>query len=62
MNTLVNDFKTHPLIPGAVLAAIAGDPPSRRLHPFDFSKLAAFNKRTTVEIIGDLQDLGLLTA
>lgn len=62
MNTLVNDFKTHPLIPGAVLAAIAGDPPSRRLRPLDFSRLTAFNKRTTVEILGDLQDFGLLSA
>jgi hypothetical protein len=62
MNTLVNDFKTHPLIPGSVLAAIAGDPQSRRLHPFDFSRLATFNKRTTVEILGDLQDCGVLTA
>jgi len=62
MNTLVKDFKTHPLIPGAILAAIAGDPTSRRLQPLDFAKLSTFNKRTTVEILGDLQNSGHLTA
>lgn len=50
MNTLVKDFKTHPLIPGAVLAAIAGDPQSRRLNPFRADDLARLNKHTTVEI------------
>ena len=62
MNELVTDFKTHPLLPGSVLAAIAGDPASRRLHPFDAAALAACNKRTTVELVGDLQNTGLMTA
>src|SRR5262245_26059967 len=62
MNELVTDFKTHPLLPGCVLAAIAGDPPSRRLHPFDAEALATFNKRTTVELVGDLQNANLMTA
>lgn len=62
MNTLVKDFKTHPLVPGAILAAIAGDPSSRRLRPFDAQALANLNKRTTVEILTELQEKSLLSA
>jgi hypothetical protein len=62
MNELVKDFKTHPLIPGSLLAAIAGDPNLRRLRPFAYPALATFNKRSTVEITGDLQDAGLMDA
>jgi hypothetical protein len=60
MNALVKDFKTHPLVPGAVLAAMAGDPATRRLRPFDAAALAKFNKQTTVEILEQLQDSGIV--
>ena len=62
MNALVKDFKTHPLIPGAILAAIAGDPQSRRVRPFDQAALAKLNKRNTVEVLGELQNAGLISA
>src|SRR5688572_17215622 len=61
MNALVKDFKTHPLIPGAVLAAMAGDPQIRRLRPLDPGALSKFNKQTTVEILSALQEAGLIT-
>lgn len=61
MNSLVKDFRTHPLIPGAVLAAIAGDPQSRRLCPFDADALARLNKKTTVEVLSELQEARLIT-
>ena len=62
MNELVTDFRTHPLLPGSVLAVMAGDPQSRRLHPFDAAALATFNKRTTVELVGEVQNANLMTA
>ena len=62
MNTLVKDLKTHPLIPGAILASVAGDPQLRRLRPFDSQALDKLNKRTTVEILTELQEAGLITA
>src|SRR5262245_11302351 len=62
MNDLLSDFKTHPLIPGALLASVAGDPARRRLQPFSSEQLLKFNKRTTVEVVGDLQNSNLITA
>ena len=62
MNDLLSDFKTHPLVPGGLLAAVAGDPAARRLHPLTHEQLLKFNKRTTVEVIGELQNLNLLTS
>jgi stage V sporulation protein K len=61
MNELVCDFKTHPLLPGSVLASISGDPKQRRNAPFDAAALLKFNKQSTVENVGDLQNAGLLT-
>jgi AAA+ superfamily predicted ATPase len=57
---LIKDFKSHPLVPGCLLASIAGDPPSRKLQPFDYPALLGFNKQTTVEIVGHFQDAGLM--
>jgi hypothetical protein len=62
MNDLLSDFKTHPLIPGALLASVAGDPARRRLQPFSSEQLLKFNKRTTVEVVGELQNSNLITA
>jgi stage V sporulation protein K len=62
MNNLVKDFSTHPLVPGSVLASIAGDPQSRKRQSFDYPALLQFNKQNTVEIVGRLQDLGVLDA
>ncbi len=62
MDKLVRDFKTHPLLPGSLLAVIAGDPAARRLQPFDREKLTIFNKQTTLEVTTRLQELGLITA
>lgn len=60
MNDLVADFKTHPLFPGALLGAVAGDPQTRQTQPFTRSDLLKFNKLTTVEIVGELQNTGLM--
>src|SRR5258705_8505766 len=62
MNELLGDFKTHPLIPGGLLAAIAGDPAVRRVQPLTAEQLLKYNKRTTVEVVGELQNTNLITA
>ncbi len=62
MNKLVQDFTTHPLLPGSVLACAIGDPRSRKLRHLDAAALAAFNKQNTLEIVGHFQSLGLLDA
>jgi hypothetical protein len=61
MNELLSDFKTHPLVPGGLLAAIAGDPTVRRVQPLTQEQLFRLNKRTTVEIVGELQNLNRIT-
>ncbi|MEO6183281.1 MAG: hypothetical protein ABIP71_09330 [Verrucomicrobiota bacterium] len=60
MNSLVQDFSTHPFLPGSVLASIIGDPPSRKLLPLDRAAHLRFNKQNTVEIVGHFQDSGML--
>jgi hypothetical protein len=62
MNSVVTDFSTHPLTPGALLAAAAGDPQSRRSQPLDADTLLAFNKSSTPDIVGQFQDLGIISA
>lgn len=62
MNELLSDFKTHPLVPGGLLAAIAGDAAARRLQPLTQAQLLKFNKRSTVEVVGELQNLNIITA
>lgn len=61
MNELVGDFKTHPLIPGGLLAAIAGDPQIRKSKPLSHSELVKYNKLTVVQIVGEVQNAGLMT-
>ncbi len=39
MNILVEDFSTHPLVPGSLLASIIGDPSARLLQPLDYAAL-----------------------
>src|SRR5688572_2667963 len=60
MNNLVKDFATHPLLPGGLLAAIIGDPQSRKIQPLDYSALFDLNKHSTVEIVGHFQIRGTL--
>ena len=60
MIPLVQDFSTHLLIPGSVLASIIGDPQTRQLQPLDYAALVAFNKQSAVEIVGQFQNTGLL--
>lgn len=60
MVPLVQDFSTHPLLPGSVLASIIGDPQTRQLQPLDYAALVAFNKQTPVQIVGHFQDHSLL--
>src|SRR5688572_3093895 len=62
MYELVTDFKTHPLVPGSLLASIAGDPQMRRLQPFDHPQLFKFNKLISLEVAGELQNTGRITA
>jgi hypothetical protein len=62
MNELLSDFKTHPLIPGSLLASIAGDPAIRRIQPLTPDLLLKFNKLTSVEVVGDLQNRNLINA
>ena len=62
MKNLVQDFSTHPFLPGSVLASIIGDPPSRKLVPLDRAALLRFNKLNTVEIVGHFQDSEALDA
>jgi hypothetical protein len=62
MNPLVSDFSTHPLIPGAVLAAIVGDPQSRRAQSLDPEALLAFNQSPTAEIVANFQSLGVIAS
>src|SRR5688500_11383444 len=61
MNDLVADLKTHPLITGGLLAVIAGDPKRRQTQPLTRSDLLRYNKLTTVEIAGELQNAGLIS-
>ena len=62
MNSLVRDLKTHPLVPGCVLAAIMGDPTSRRQHPLESEGLLLFNKQNTMEVIEYFQNFGFVEA
>jgi hypothetical protein len=59
---LVIDRSKHPLLPGAVLAAICGDPQARALIPLDHAQLAHFNQLPTRDIVAHFQDLQLLSA
>src|SRR6266568_3530926 len=60
MNELVSDFSTHPLVPGALLASIMGDPQSRRRQPLDNAALLTCNKLPTLDIVSRFQNLGVL--
>ena len=62
MKQLAQDFTTHPLLPGGVLASVVGDPAARKLHPIGREDLVAYNKQNTVEIVSAFEDLGMLTA
>src|SRR5689334_3921622 len=61
MRELVRDFTTHPLIPGALLGCVAGDPQLRRLQPLDEPTLLKLNKQTTLETLAWLQQLQIIT-
>ena len=55
---LVSDFSTHPLLPGAVLACLMGEPRQRDPQVHGEANLAAFNKLATVDILAHFQQLG----
>ena len=60
MRPLVNDFTTHPLLPGAVLASVMGDPAVRESQPLDLAALVQFNKANTPDILAYFQSLGAI--
>jgi stage V sporulation protein K len=60
LSPLVQDHRTHPLVPGCLLAAMVGEPQARTLRPLDYPALVAFNARSTAEILGHFQDAALL--
>src|SRR5439155_12097214 len=62
MKNLINDFTTHPLVPGSVLGSIIGEPKARETQPLDEPALLSLNKMTVVEIVGYFQNVGLLNA
>lgn len=62
MNALVRDLKVHPLVPGSLLAAIMGDPETRKIHPLEYEGLLLFNKQNTLEVVGYFQNLSLIDA
>ena len=59
---LVIDRSAHPLVPGAVLAAVCGDPQARALSPLDHAQLLHFNKLPTRDIVAHFQELHLLSS
>ena len=60
MKRLVQDFSTHPLLPGSVLACLMGDPKTRYQQPLDQLALDAFNKTSLVDLVADFQSRGML--
>lgn len=60
MQQLVQDFTTHPLVPGSLLAALVGDPQTRALQPLDYATLIGFNKQNTLEVVSHFQNLGMM--
>jgi len=60
LTELVQDRRTHPLVPGCLLAAIIGEPAMRRLHPLEEAALAQFNQQSTADILAHFQKAGLL--
>jgi SpoVK/Ycf46/Vps4 family AAA+-type ATPase len=59
---LVIDRSAHPLVPGAVLAAICGDPQARALLQLDDAQLLHFNKLPSCDVIAHFQELHILSA
>jgi hypothetical protein len=62
VKTLVIDRSAHPLLPGAVLAAICGDPQERGLLPLGQGELVHFNRLPAHEIVARFQELHLVSA
>jgi hypothetical protein len=61
MRELVQDFSSHPLLPGSILGSIAGDPESRKLHPLDYATLLKFNKQNILETVACFQNWGMIS-
>lgn len=61
MKSLVQDNAKHPLVPGALLASVCGDPQSRALHPLDESALRRWNLAGTGELLAEFERAGLVT-
>ena len=62
MKNLVQDFSTHPFLPGSILASIIGDAQIRKLQPLDLDSLLAFNQQKTAEIVSHFQNGAMLDA
>jgi hypothetical protein len=60
MRELARDFSRHPMVPGGVLAAVIGDPASRRSHPLDPTALRQFNLMSIPELVAWFQQNGML--
>ncbi|MEW6305209.1 MAG: AAA family ATPase [Verrucomicrobiota bacterium] len=61
MKQIVQDFSTHPLVPGSILACLLGDPQSRKLHPLDDAQLRSSNKMSVVDVLAYFQDVGMVS-
>ena len=61
MKSIINDFTTHPLVPGCVLGSVIGDPKAREAQLLDETALRSLNKMAVVEIVGYFQNVRLLS-
>ena len=61
MKSLVQDTTKHPLVPGALLASICGDPQSRALHPIADATLREWNRLGMAEVLAEYQRSGAIT-
>ncbi|MBI3416658.1 MAG: hypothetical protein HY043_15305, partial [Verrucomicrobia bacterium] len=60
MKLLVQDFATHPLVPGCLLASIVTSVNARKFQALDATALTAFNQMGTPDIAAHFQTLGAL--
>ncbi|GEM_PF-2329260 len=52
MQELVKDFSLHPLIPGAVLAALLEMQDQKKKHPLDTRTLLGYNRHAFSDLVG----------
>jgi hypothetical protein len=56
------DNAKHPLVPGALLASICGDPQARALYPLDENALRKWNQANTGDVLAEFERAGLVQA